>query len=92
MFELYTDHNKSKYSSIYKDIVKSVKKIMKSYTSSKLPQLLLLCFLVKFLTGKKNLMNTLIFARWKYLETIKFTNSEINNKSPGNDGLTALFK
>ena len=32
IFELYTDNNKSKYSSNPKDILKSAKKIMKLYT------------------------------------------------------------
>ena len=32
IFELYTDDNKSKYSSNYKDILKSSNKIMKIYT------------------------------------------------------------
>ena len=32
MFELYTDDNKSKYSSNSKDILKSAKKIMKNCT------------------------------------------------------------
>ena len=41
-FELYTDDNKSKYSSIPKDILKSAKKLMKNSTRSELPQLLLL--------------------------------------------------
>ena len=42
IFELYTDDNKSKYSSNPKDILKSEKKIMKNSTPSELPQLLLL--------------------------------------------------
>ena len=42
MFELYTDGNKSQYSSNPKDILKSEKKIMKNSTPSELPQLLLL--------------------------------------------------
>ena len=37
------------------------KKFMKNSTPSKLPQLLLLNFLAKFLTERKYLMNTLIF-------------------------------
>ena len=43
------------------------KKFMKISTPSKLPQLLLLNFLAKFLTERKYLMNTLIFVRQKYL-------------------------
>ena len=39
MFELYTDGNKSQYSSNPKDILKSEKKIMKNYTPSELPHI-----------------------------------------------------
>ena len=67
MFELYTDGNKSQYSSNPKDILKSEKKIMKNSTPSELPQLLLLNLFGKFLTERKYLMNTLIFVRLKYL-------------------------
>ena len=67
IFELYTDDNKSKYSNNPKDILKSEKKIMKNYTPSELPQLLLLNLFGKFLTERKYLMNTLIFVRLKYL-------------------------
>ena len=68
IFELYTDDNKSKYSSNPKDILKSAKKkrIMKN-SSSKLPQLQLLNLFRKFLTEGKNIMNTLILVRLKYL-------------------------
>ena len=47
IFELHTDDNKSKYS---KEILKSAKKLMKNYTPSKLPHVLLWNFLAKFLT------------------------------------------
>ena len=67
IFELYTDNNKSKYSSNPKDIVKSEKKIMKNSTPSELSQLLLLNFFGKFLTERKYLINILIFVRLKYL-------------------------
>ena len=50
-----------------KKILKSGKKTMKNSTPSKLPQILLLNFLAKFLTERKYLMNTLIFVRQKYL-------------------------
>ena len=43
------------------------KKFIKNSTPRKLPQLLLLNFLAKFLTERKYLMNTLIFVRQKYL-------------------------
>ena len=61
---------------------------MKNSTPSKPPQLLLLNFLAKFLTERKYLMNTLIFVRQKYFQK---QSSETNNKSPGNDSLTAEF-
>ena len=69
IFELYTDDNKSKYSSNPKDILKSAKKKKKeNSTPSELPQLLLILNLFrKFLTERKYLMNTLIFVRLKYL-------------------------
>ena len=43
------------------------KKNMKNSIPSKLPQLLLLNFLAKFLAERKYLMNILIFVRQKYL-------------------------
>ena len=62
MIELYTNNNKSKYSSSPRDILKSgTKAKMKNSTPSKLPQLLLLN-----LFARKYLMK-LIFARLKYL-------------------------
>ena len=67
IFELYTDDNKSKYSSNPKDILKSAKKVMKNSTPSKVPLLLLLNLLAKFLTERKYLMNILIIVRLKYL-------------------------
>ena len=69
IFELYTDNNKSKYSSNPKDILKfgKKKKIMKNSTPSELSQLLLLNFSGQFLTERKYLMNILIFVRLKYL-------------------------
>ena len=67
IFTLYVDDNKSKYSSNPKDILKSAKKVMKNSTPSKVPLLLLLNLLAKFLTERKYLMNTLILVRLKYL-------------------------
>ena len=66
IFELYTDDNKSKYSSNPMNILKSEKK-KRNYTPSALPQLLLLNLFSKFLTERKYLENTLIFVRLKYL-------------------------
>ena len=67
IFELYNDDNISKYSSNLKDILQSAKKLVKNSAPSKVPQLLLLNLLAKFLTKRKNLMNPLIFVRLKYL-------------------------
>ena len=61
-FELYTDDNKSKYSSNPKGILKSAKKVMKIYT-----KLILLNLFAKFLIERKYLINTLIFVRLKYV-------------------------
>ena len=52
IFDLYTDGNKSKYTSNAKDILKSAKKLRNS-TTSELPQLPLLNVLAKFLTKRK---------------------------------------
>ena len=87
MFELYTDDNKSKYSSNPKDIPKSSKKIMKLCT--KRTSIAATTEFVKFLTERKNLINTLDVISSD--EIITFINSEINNKPPGNDGLTGEF-
>ena len=60
IYELYTDDNKSKYSSNPKNIFKSAKKFMKNLTLRRqLPNLLPLNFSAKFLTEKKYLMNNL---------------------------------
>ena len=67
IFELHTDDNKPNYSSNPKDILKSAIKIMRNSTPNELPQLLLLNLVAKFLTERKYLINTLIFARLKYL-------------------------
>ena len=54
MSELYNDDNKSKYSSSSKDIIESAKKFhQKLYNTRKLPQVLLLNFLAKFLIENK---------------------------------------
>ena len=67
IFGLYTDDNKSKYLSNPKDILESAKKIMRNSAPSKLPLLLLLNLLAKFLAERKYLMNALILMRLKYL-------------------------
>ena len=68
MPELYTDDNKSKYSSSPEDIFKSSKKIMKNFTPrTQLKKLLLLNLSAKLLTERKYLIKTLTFVRQKYL-------------------------
>ena len=56
--KLYTDNNKSKYSSNHKNIFKSEKKIMKNFIPRRQIQTL-----AKLITERKSLMNYLIFAR-----------------------------
>ena len=65
---VFTDDNKSKYSSNLKDISKSAKKFMKNFTPRRqLAKLVLLNFLAKFLTERKYLINSLTAVRRKYL-------------------------
>ena len=52
---------------ILKAFLNLQKNFMENFAPSKLPQLLLLNVLAKFLTERKYLINTLIFARQKYL-------------------------
>ena len=52
IFELYTDDNKSKYSSNHMNILKSAKKIRNSAPRA-LPELLLMNLFGKFLTERK---------------------------------------
>ena len=92
IFELYTDDNKSKYSSNPKDILKSAKKMMKLYTKwtstaattefvSKIPNR------IKISNERFNLCE----AEISLDEIIISINPKTNNKPPGNDGLTAEF-
>ena len=67
IFELNSDDNKSKCTSNAKGIFKSAKKIMKNSTPNKVPQLLLLNILTKFLIERKYLMNTLSFVSRKHI-------------------------
>ena len=89
--ELYTDNNKSKYSSNSKDTIKSWKNFVKNpKPCTQLPKLLLVDFLARLLT--EYLMNNLPFARQKYCrwdhKSIIFQTS---NKFQDNYGLTAQF-
>ena len=92
IFELYTDDNKSKYSSNPKDILKSAKKIMKLYT--KWTSTAATAEFVCKIPNRKKISNehfNLCEAEISLDEIIKSINSETNNKPPGNDGLTAEF-
>ena len=92
IFELYTDDNKSKYSSNPKDILKSAKKIMKLYTkwTSTAATTEFVCKIpnrTKISNKHFNLCEALISLD----EIVKSINSETNNKAPGNDGLQNNF-
>ena len=92
IFQLYTDDNKSKYSSNPKDILKSAKKIMKLYT--KWTSTAATTEFVCKIPNRKKISNehfNLCEAEISLDEIIKSINSETNNKPPGNDGLTAEF-
>ena len=67
--DLYTDDNKSKYSSNLRRFYEFWKIFMKNFTARRqLPKLLLMVFLAKFLTERKYLMNSLTFVRQKSLQ------------------------
>ena len=83
IFELYTDDNKSKYSSNPND-----KKIMKLYTrwTSTAATTQFVCKII----NRKKISNehfNLCEAEMSLDEIIKSINSETNKQSPGNDGL-----
>ena len=84
---------KSKYSSNPKDIFKSAKKIMKKSAPSKTSTAATTEFLSKILNRKKisNEHFNLCEAEISLDEITKSINCETNNKSPGNDSLTAEF-
>ena len=91
IFELYTDDNKSKYSSNPMDILKSTKN-MKLYskwfsTSATTEFVWKIPNRMKISYEHFNLCEAEIYLD----EVIKSINSEINNKPPGNDDLTAEF-
>ena len=92
IFELYTDDNKSKYSSNPMNILKSAKKIMKLYT--KWTSTAATTEFVCKIPNRKKISNehfNLWEAKISLDEIIKSTNSETNNKPSGNDGLAAEF-
>ena len=92
IFELYTDDNKSKYSSNPMNILKSAKKNMKLYT--KWTSTAATTEFVCKIPNRKKISNkhfNLCEAEISLDEIIKSINSETSNKPPGNDGLTAEF-
>ena len=99
IFELYTDDNKSKYSSNPKDILKSAKKKKRKEKKRKLytkrtSTAAATTEFVQKIPNRKKISNehfNLCEAEISLDEIIKSINSETNNKPPGNDGLTAEF-
>ena len=93
ILELYTDDNKSKYFSNSKGIFKSANTIYKKlYTMETASKAATTEFLRKISNWKKISNEQFILSETKTsLEIIKFVNSQTNNKSPGNDHLTAEF-
>ena len=93
IFELYTDDNKSKYSSNPKDILKSAKKIMKLYTkwTSTAATTEFVCKIPNR-KKKSNEHFNLCEVEICLDEIIKSINSETNDKPPGNCSLTAEFQ
>ena len=92
IFELYTDDNKSKYSSNPKDILNLKENYEKLYT--KQTSTAATTEFVQKIPNRKKISNehfNLCEAEISLDEIIKSINSETNNKSPGNDGLTAEF-
>ena len=91
IFELYTDDNKSKYSSNPKDILKSEKKIMKLCT--KWTSTAATTEFVYKIPNRRKISNehfNLCEAEISLDDIIKPINSE-TNKPPDNNGLTAEF-
>ena len=92
-FELYTDDNKWKYPSNPKDFLKSTKKFCEKLYTKQTHTAATIEFLSKITNRTKifnehfNLCKAKIFSE----EIVKSINSETNNKSLGNNGLTADF-
>ena len=90
IFELYADNNQS--SSNSKNILKPAKKIYEKIYTEQTSTTATTEFLSK-ISNRKKISNEhfLREAEISLDEIIKSINSETNNKSPGNDGLTAEF-
>ena len=92
--ELYTDNKKNKYSNNPQDILKSAKNFYKDlYTRGNISRDAINELLNKIPNSKKISMDqfNLCEAEISLDEIINAINSQRNNKSPGNDGLTAEF-
>ena len=91
--ELYTEENKSKYSSNPKDILKSAKKIYEELQTMETTSKAATTEFLSKITNRKKLSNEQFnFCEAKIsLDEIKSINSQTNNKSRGNYGLTAEF-
>ena len=87
--ELYNDDKKSKYSSNPKDIFRYSKKVYENfYTKVATTEFL------STIPNRKKISNeqfNLCKAKISLDEIIKSINSQTNNRSPGNDGLTVEF-
>ena len=93
IFELYTDVNKSKYSSNPKDILKSAKENHEKLYIKRTSTAATTEFVWRIHNRKKisNEHFNLCEAEISLDEIIKSINFETNNKPPGNDGLKAEF-
>ena len=92
--ELYTDDKKSKVSNNLKDILNSAKKFYENfYNRQKISQSAINELLNKIPINKKisNEHFRLCEAEISLDEILNAINSQKNNKSPGNDGITAEF-
>ena len=94
MSELYIDDQKSKYSNNPSEILKSAKNVYQNlYTRDKVSESATEELLNKIPPNRKTSKEhfKLCEAEICLDEIIKAINSQKNNKSPGNDGLTAEF-
>ena len=92
--ELYTDDKKTKYSNNPQDILKSAKKFYKGlHTRGNISGVAINKLLNKIPNSKKISVDhfNLYEAEISLDEIVEAINSQKNNKSPGNDGLTAEF-
>ena len=71
IFELYIDDNKLKYSRNLKDILQSAKNNYEKMYTKQITTDATNDFLAKLLTERKDLTDTLIFLKQKYLEMKK---------------------